>query len=419
MTRPRLLVVSHVLPFHGSSGQSQRVAYTLRAARQRFHVSFLTYAPRAERSVVQDRLAEYCDEAIVLPSLVEESRTGRLIHRTLAGAYAAMTGLKSSNYLVGKLELSPRRLAAYARKDRYDLVLFEYWHTWQLAKVFRDQGIPTVLDTHNVLWRAYERQLLAKPGAVWDRNHQWRLRKYRDAEERAWRQYDGLIAINREEFEELQAVATEQRVFYAPMGIDLARWPYCWAPRSPRRIAYYGGLGSPHNQRAALSCLQQVMPAVWARFPDAEFWIVGSSPPASLKSLESDPRVHVTGFVEDACELLGTMSVVLCPWTGRYGFRSRVVEILAAGPPLVVSRDGVAGMDLTESDGLGIVDNLEAMTRETLELLADPERAGERSRLARSRCDELYDLHHTYDRMLDELCEWIGVNTHEAGRILT
>lgn len=411
MTAPRLLVVSHVLPFPGTSGQSQRVAYSLCAARRRFHVTFLTSADPAEQAQIQSRLLEYCDEPVVLSSVAGNSPTRRFIQNAKAAVYAASTGLKTSNYVIGNVELTPTRLAEFATSKRFDLVLMEYWHTWRLAKLFRDRGVPTVLDTHNVLWRAFERQLESQAAPVGKWRRHWRLGRYRAAEEHAWREYDGLIAINREELEELRTVAKKQTVFYAPMGVDLASWPYSWAPRSPIRIAYYGGLGSPHNQRAAVSCLEKVMPAIWKRFPDAEFWIIGSNPPASMQAHQSDPRVHVTGFVEHVCELLGTMSVVLCPWSGRYGFRSRVVEILAAGPPLVVTGDAIAGMDLTSSDGVGIVTSLTEMTAEALALLSNAARAKECSQRARARCESLYDLKNTYDRLIDELQDWISRRT--------
>src|SRR5690606_14691233 len=111
-------------------------------------------------------------------------------------------------------------------------------------------------------------------------------------------------------------------------GIDLQKWPYSWQPAQPPRIAYYGGLGSPHNQRDALQCYEEIMPTVWAHFPDVELWIVGSRPPATIQALaEQDSRVTVTGFVERVQDVLQTMTAVLCPWTGKYGFRSRLIEV--------------------------------------------------------------------------------------------
>ena len=56
--RPRLLIVSHVLPFPGNAGQQQRVANTLRALRERFHVTFFHAALPGKEDAIRRRLLE-------------------------------------------------------------------------------------------------------------------------------------------------------------------------------------------------------------------------------------------------------------------------------------------------------------------------------------------------------------------------
>src|SRR5262249_34314301 len=133
MSRPRLLVVSHVLPFPGSSGQSQRVAYTLRSARQKFEVTFLAVAKRAEAERIRSGVAEFCDNVVLLPSVSSEGVLGRFAQLGAAELYAARTGLKRSNYVIGELEFAPERLTPVLRRGDYDCALFEYWHAWRAA----------------------------------------------------------------------------------------------------------------------------------------------------------------------------------------------------------------------------------------------------------------------------------------------
>src|SRR4029077_12754853 len=110
--------------------------------------------------------------------------------------------------------------------------------------------------------------------------------RYRCQEEQAWREFDGVIAINRREQELISSsLLPSQNLFYAPMGTDLSRWPYSWQPAKPIRVAYYGGLGSAHNERAAMQCHREIMPQIWAQFPGAELWLIGSNPSVRLKAL--------------------------------------------------------------------------------------------------------------------------------------
>ncbi|MEM6325517.1 MAG: glycosyltransferase family 4 protein [Bacteroidota bacterium] len=402
--RPRLLVVSHVLPFPGRSGQQQRVANTLRALRGRFNVTFLTVAPEVQIAEVREGLAARVDEAVVLPSIV--ARESRVLHAARAATYLLKTGLKISNYRIAEVELTPERVAGAVRLGSFSGVLVEYWHAHSLAPMLREHGVPVALDTHNVLWQAYERQLRVRRLPVW-----WKRRvlaKYREAEERAWAAFDALVTINAAEDAYVRSRVPESvEVVYTPMGIDLEGWPPIWQFSAPPRVAYYGGLSSPHNQRDALAVAQTVMPEVWREHPEAELFIIGSKPPDFLRALaEADPRVTVTGFVPRVQDVLGRATVVVCPWEGTYGFRSRLVEVMALGVPVITTPDAVFGMDLEHERGLLLAEDLTGLIQETLRLLADSAFASRQSALAREETERRFSMESTYGALADWLRAW-------------
>lgn len=404
---PRLLVISHVLPFPGNAGQQLRVRYMLEAAVPSFEVDFLTAAPRKEKQQIQEGLSALGCRPIILESRLNDSGIRTLAQRLGAGLFILRTGLKSSNYVIGKVELSPTCIREAVNPRDYSLVLYEYLHAVESVPLFQATGVPTVLDTHNVLWKSLEQHMPVRqiwPGAF----RKTRLARYRRHEEQAWRRFDAVIAINRSEHRLIQpSMLPSQKLFYAPMGTDLSRWPYAWQPANPLRLAYYGGLGSPHNEAAALHCHNHIMPGIWTRFPEAELWLVGSNPSGRLRSLTADPRVKITGFVERVQDVLSAMSLVLCPWSGTYGFRSRIVEVMALGVPVIASPDAVDGMELKDHCGIALADSDEKMASTALDWLSSPERLAEQSRLARSEMERLYSLENTYGRLMRELQEWL------------
>jgi glycosyltransferase involved in cell wall biosynthesis len=405
--KPRLLVLSHVLPFPRSTGQQQRVFYTLQAAREAFHVTFATPVRVGDVEKVREELSTVCDESILLPSRYSRSKAEKALHRTAGTFYAFGTGLKLSNYVIGRLEFSPARVAFHLTPNSFDCVLFEYWHAASSVAVFREKGIPCVLDMHDILWQSYTQQLNAKSGLPgwWKR---WAVSKYQAREECAWKQFDGVIAINREEMRYVEPRVPETTaVFYAPMGTDLTLWPYSWEPSQVIRVAYYGGFSTYHNQQAALKCLKHIMPRIWHRFPEAELWLVGSNPPESIRALSVDPRVKVTGYVENVQQILRTMSAVICPWTGTYGFRSRLVEVMALGVPLVTSPDAVWGMELEDGKGLLLGKDENELATQALRLLDDSHFANEQSLLARQQVERVFSIDNTYGRLARELNDWL------------
>ncbi len=413
--KPKLLVVSHVLPFPRNAGQNQRVYFTLAAARTTFHVSFLTVAASAKRDAVRRQLLELCDDAIVLPARYHAGTAARMLHHLVGMGYAAARGLKLSNYVVGALEFTPNRVATALDGRTFDAALFEYWHAYKAADALRSQGIPTVLDMHDILWRSFERQWTRwrfVPAAIKQRY----VQAYRAREEESWRRFDALIAINRQELEYVRPrVPGNVEIFYAPMGTDLDLWPFAPKPADPPRVAYYGGLSSKRNQEGALQCLHAIMPQVWRRYPSVQFWMVGSNPPAFLKALESDPRVRVTGTVENPAEVLRTMTCVLCPWEGAFGFRSRLIEVMALGVPVLATPDAAAGMDLEAGEGILFGASPDDLASATLRLLDDPCLRACQSRSARAQVERKFSLQNTYGRLVTELERWLAVR-REGGK---
>ncbi len=406
MARPKLLVISHVSPLDCRAGQQMRVRNKLRAFRARFHVTLLTAVPDGQRAEFEEGVASLVDRAIVLGSRFHQSAIHKWYHRLRGRVQMLVDGLKFSNYVIGKLEFSPARIARALDGDSFDVVVYEYWHAFESTRVFRKSGARVVLDMHNLLWQVLERELgKQRLFAAW---HRHRAKRYRAAEEGAWASFDGLIAINRsEERYASEHLLAQQRLFYAPMGIDLTEWRYGYAPPlRPIRLAYYGGLGSKRNAADAMRVAKGIMPKVWELDEGAELWIVGSNPPPHIQELAADSRIRVCGYVEDVGAELAQVHVVLCPWVGQYGFRSRLIEVMAVGVPIVASPDAVDGMELVDGKGLFLRESDEAMAACALELASDPELAGKTSRVARAEVERLYGFANSYSRLTEELHDW-------------
>ena len=400
--KPRLLLISGVLPVPIKAGQNARVFNKIRAFRKQFHVTFLGFSAESRHKQISQEMANWVDEVVILPSISQKQFMSRVWHKGVGELYALWHGLKPSNYILGHVELSPARITKFCEGKPFDLVVYEYWHTAASLPYFKSRGIPCVIDMHNILWQSYVRQLSERPWPDWLRQRQ--ISKYKQAEEAAWTQYDGLITINSGEHDYVKKIMPNKPLFYAPMGLDMEQWPYQWTPQNRPRVGYYGGLSGPHNQAHARFCYEQVMPHVWQHFPDAEFWIVGSNPPDHLRQLaKNDKRVTVTGFVEDVQTVLKTMSVALCPWHGRYGFRSRVVELMAVGIPTIVNGDAVYGMPLETENGLFIRESGSEMAEVITNLLNSPTEAQRQSYAARQQVVELYNFTTTYESLAQEL----------------
>jgi glycosyltransferase involved in cell wall biosynthesis len=411
--QPKLLIVSAVLPFPRKSGQQQRVYYTLKALQNAFHITFLTVAPESRRSEILAGLAGLCHDVILVPSLYSGGLTRKFFLKVSGEIYALGAGVKFSNFLIGKIELTPRRVARAVKGRQFDCVLFEYWHVSDCVAIFRDKGIPCILDMHDILWQSYKMHLEAS-GNYPPFYKRYALSKYKTYETDAWRRYQLIVAITPSERDEVRKVLPHTaKVSYVGMGTDLSAWPYCWEPREPVRVGYYGGLGNPVRQREALRCYERIMPQIWRRMPEAELWMIGSDPPAFIRDLQEDPRVKVTGYVERVQEALHSMSLILCPFVGTFGFRSRLIEAMALGVPVVATRDAGHGMALENERGIFLLNSDAEMAKACLNLLDDQQFALKQSRLARKQVEEKFSFEATYGKLPGLFLECL--KDHEPG----
>lgn len=117
------------------------------------------------------------------------------------------------------------------------------------------------------------------------------------------------------------------------------------APRQRHDVLFVAGFGHPPNEDAACWLVESIMPAIWSRNPEVMLYLVGSNPTEKVRALAGD-RVIVTGFVEDdELQRFYRMSrVAIVPLRYGAGVKSKVVEALQQGLPLVTTRVGAQGL---------------------------------------------------------------------------
>jgi glycosyltransferase involved in cell wall biosynthesis len=110
------------------------------------------------------------------------------------------------------------------------------------------------------------------------------------------------------------------------------------------------------------------------------------------------------------------MTAVLCPWRGTYGFRSRLIEVMAVGIPVVATPDAVYGMGLTDGEGLLLAEQDAALSNYAVILERDCAWAQKQSRLARQQVEAKFSFAATYEALAEALfafrTEW---QQHSAG----
>src|SRR5581483_774337 len=125
------------------------------------------------------------------------------------------------------------------------------------------------------------------------------------------------------------------------------------APVSQSGTVLFTGKMSYHaNEATALHLARQIMPLVWERCPNAKLVIAGKDPSPAIRHLSRDPRVIVTGFVEDLRPFFWSATVVAAPLVYGTGIQNKVLEAMACGVPVVASPAACEGIGATAGQTL-------------------------------------------------------------------
>jgi glycosyltransferase involved in cell wall biosynthesis len=204
-----------------------------------------------------------------------------------------------------------------------------------------------------------------------------------------------------------QAAAARLRVEGVPVGkidvvnngIDLASFAPCRYSERPRCITTVACL----REEKRIDVLIEAAPAILAKYPDAEFRIVGEgSCRDELVALARHkgvfPRFRFLGHREDVPAVLAQADIFVLPSRSE-AFPNALTEAMAAGVPVVATAVGGIPELVTDGETGRLVPTGDpmALARAVLELLDEPMRAAELGRAGRRRIEETY----SFDRMVD------------------
>ena len=179
-------------------------------------------------------------------------------------------------------------------------------------------------------------------------------------EREVWRAADAVIYLSKKEADQVRAMEPDVAAFAVPgYGFDRLN------PRSVvtggKKILFVAGFGHPPNVDAAAWLVQDILPLVRRRHPDATLTLVGSNPTQEVKALSGE-GVEVTGWVssEELAAHYLQARVAVVPLRFGAGVKLKLVEAMAEGLPVVTTSTGAEGLENIERV-VDIEDNAEAI----------------------------------------------------------
>lgn len=140
------------------------------------------------------------------------------------------------------------------------------------------------------------------------------------------------------------ASRTERRVFCMPLTVAVPTNPADKLSDRPISAVFTGGLTYQPNLDALRGYIENVLPA-FARLgvEPPQLSVIGLCPD-SLKAQLAHPTIRFLGYVPDILEELKSYQVFFAPIVSGSGVKTKVLEAMACGLPVIALPDAVSGI---------------------------------------------------------------------------
>lgn len=391
-TRPRVVYVTHRVPYPPDKGDRIRNYHLLRQLARVADVSLACLADEPVDPGTVDVLGELTTRQAIVPA----SRVRRWVRAGLSlavgrslseGAFyePALARVLDDWQRVqpaGAIVMSASSLVPYLRRTELRTV-----------PAFVD-----LVDVDSQKWADFAAASRG-PKAILYRLESSRLRKL---ETRLPARVRAVSLVSRAEADVFEVFAGPETATVATNGVDLTYF----APRADAEepvCAFVGALDYLPNIDAAVWFAREVWPGILARNPGAEFQLIGRKPVREVQALATLPGVRLVGQVPDVRPHVARAAVVVVPMRISRGLQNKVLEALAMGKATVVAPPALAALKAETGRELLTATTPSEWVEAVCLLLGDPGR-----RAAIGRAGRAYvERQHHWDRCLAPLTDRI------------
>ncbi|MGL4419778.1 MAG: TIGR03087 family PEP-CTERM/XrtA system glycosyltransferase [Gemmataceae bacterium] len=387
IARPRVIYITHRVPYPPDKGDRIRNYHLLRQLAKRADVHLIALADEPVNETTHAELKRLTASVTIVP-VPPRRRYIRAVQSLLSGKSlsegaflepAAITALQRilTQVMPQSVLISASSLAPY-------LSVAEKSHPE--VRRYAD-----VVDVDSQKWFDFA---AVKP--IWKR---WLFRfegqRVRQCETELTRQTLARALVSRAEADVYDSFAGTGSALVATNGVDLDYFQP-QAAAATATCAFVGAMDYLPNIDAAIWFAKEVWPAVRAARPEAIFRIIGRRPTPAVQALTELPGIELMASVPDVRPFVASATLAVVPMRLSRGLQNKVLEAMAMAKPTIVAPPALAALPAVVGRDLLQASSPAEWTQSILDLLDDPIRQAELGTAARG----YVETHHHWDQCL-------------------
>lgn len=311
--------------------------------------------------------------------------------------------------------LNEQRIAAYQKKHNFSVIITDMIRTAPYVKLFDKENCTTILDMDDLLSKRYRRTLMSVnsgenilgqyskflPSFV-NKYIVPRLKKLilkseikrlELAEVKFSEKYDHVVFVSESETKELNKRMHSSKCVTVTLGVDYSYFSEeVSVERKNGYLAFVGNYGYTPNVDSLRIIIDKILPKLKS---GTKLLAIGKASRELIDSLKND-NIVFTGMVDDIRLSAKSCQVFLSPIAYGSGIKTKILEAMAMGLPVVTNTVGAEGISAENGKEIIVTDDYDEMAKIVNQLLTDTEYAD-----SIAKAGKLYvKNNHQWDKVL-------------------
>ena len=352
----KILMLTPYLPYPLLSGGQIRSYNLIKNLAQSHKITLFSFIRSEDERRYLPELLKYCKKVVV-----------RRRRRAFSPFNILMAGISYYPFLMCLYwdPFSKKLIREEIKNEKYDLIHAE---TFYIMHILPKTQLPVVLAEQNIEWQVYKRfsdqaNLFFKPFLYFD------VTKIKIWEEFFWQKVKRIIVASTLDKQIIEK-KIKKEVALVPNGVDLDYFSELHKePHQQPRILFVGNFKWIQNRDAVNFLISEIWPRIKEKMSKVELLIVGKDAPSRLKEKIKESGAILKEDVSEIADVYRVVDLLLAPIRIGGGTKFKILEAMAAGIPVVTTKEGIEGLKVKDGREILVGETVEDLVRKTIEIL--------------------------------------------------